>query len=521
MSAAISALSNANINQHNGKQAFRVIQCLHAAVVRLAGVAQNVTVWPATTDIVMDVGSDLTVISAENNAKLSHTADARVIRDILRGVYTAAFHDKKSKRAPPPVQSRWTDHDHEIETTIVPTGEGLEATVEYSEAVAKCWAVLATAPPQNVSNSRPSTIVSITRPSISPCSSRSCASCCLNYYPRTLFLDAVIDTLLNKHVSPPFCNMMLSHGLSVFLWELERIRLAAMNIDIIELYNSQANIWNNIIIDRFESYRDPDDKSSDDAAHKLYEPGYIDTMRQTFAHPFVPLLRRDQHNLDIPLISNILDTFCNVVLHLCYCRKWREKKSGLLCLESLIRFTPLTWILPKCTELTRAVLFVMRDVPREISASTIDYATQVLDLLIKRCTPRANEGLMDWDANRYYDNVIDTLLEDIMFPGSVVRKSVQRSLIKAAAVSGLGLHNLMAPRMAGIRKIITETNWPKTPILIQLGNIDGLSFCLRVQPPLVTMDPQVEAVLTHAARIAEKDEKELNSQVIFLVILIL
>ena len=134
--------------------------------------------------------------------------------------------------------------------------------------------------------------------------------------------------------------------------------------------------------------------------------------------------------------------------HNCYRREWYYKAGGCRGIEILCN-TPhfdTAWLLHYELDFTKALLFIIKDVPAELSPRTSDSTKRVLSDLLAKC----NSSEIGDDQSRECQrsaSLLQHLVLELSDKSASARETVQDALRQIAELKGVDLHALMqAPK---------------------------------------------------------------------------
>lgn len=200
--------------------------------------------------------------------------------------------------------------------------------------------------------------------------------------------------------------------------------------------------------------------------------------------------------------------------HYCYRREWYYKAGGCRGIEILCNTSHFDthWLLHYEMDFMKALLFIIKDVPADLSPRTNDAAKRVLSSLFTKChSPDTKEGQSDNDEVRF-NHLLQVLVMELQDRNAGARETVQDALRQLSELKGVELHALMqSPKDALLQRI-----WAKPLRTLhfhnQIGSIEALNFCFGIQPPIVDQTTELTRFLQEVVQTAEAEDDDLIPQ---------
>ena len=195
----------------------------------------------------------------------------------------------------------------------------------------------------------------------------------------------------------------------------------------------------------------------------------------------------------LPLFEYMLERFCS----LCYERAWYSKYGGCITLRNFFDRMTLRWLLTHQFVLLKAMLFVIKDLCDELSSGVIDKAKENLEIIISACATSLPEGaskdLIECQQ-KSMDEVIQELLKQLTNSNTIVREQAMYLLGVVAKTTRCTVTDVIRPH----KKILEDMVPPKKhklsqqPVNVQIGILDGNTFCISLDPQLFVIDPSIQ-----------------------------
>lgn len=255
-----------------------------------------------------------------------------------------------------------------------------------------------------------------------------------------------------------------------------------------------TNILADVLVDCFAS----DNVVVREAAEKaIYH--IRDTARAIFG--------KDEDAAKLPFFSHLVYTFC------AKCREveWFTKAGAALAIELLITKVDLgqNFLLSKQLELIKALLFVIKDTPYEVPASTRIVAENTLKFILHRtCQGLSKDTLTDEKSRLYV--LCTTFVTEISHMNPHVRKIAQEAFKIMAAETKSEVHELIMPVRDRLLQPIFNKPLRALPFLTQTGFIDAITYALNLGHDLVPLNDQLHRLMMESLALADADAEILH-----------
>lgn len=202
------------------------------------------------------------------------------------------------------------------------------------------------------------------------------------------------------------------------------------------------------------------------------------------------ILGTKERACQLPLMEYLVEKMCG----LCYERAWYAKLGGCIAIKFLFERMALKWVLEHQFPFLRALLFVMMDLTGEVSSGAVDMAKNNLERMLRVCaSPLEGENStedMKQIQNKSLHDVTHELVRQVTSPNTTVREQAMQSLHVLAKLSGKGVTEVMQPHKDVLADMIPPKKHPlrQQPANVQIGLMDGNTFCTTLEPRLFTLD---------------------------------
>ncbi|KAF2455722.1 hypothetical protein BDY21DRAFT_71272 [Lineolata rhizophorae] len=211
----------------------------------------------------------------------------------------------------------------------------------------------------------------------------------------------------------------------------------------------------------------------------------------------------------LPLFSHV----AKVLAHNCFEEEWFTKAGGTTGINIMITKLGLSdaWMVEQQLAFVRALMYVMKDMPEDVTAKVRIQARDTLEVLIRRCNKSAtNEDLKNPQSKIFH--LCGFLVYELAHMNKHVRFAAQHCFAVIAEVVGVETHELMLPVKDRLLQPIFNKPLRALPFPIQIGYIDAITFCLKVKHNLVEFDQQLTRLVMESLVLADADDESLTSK---------
>ncbi|XHF99356.1 hypothetical protein AWENTII_002862 [Aspergillus wentii] len=211
----------------------------------------------------------------------------------------------------------------------------------------------------------------------------------------------------------------------------------------------------------------------------------------------------------LPFFQHIGRVFC----HSCHSEEWFTKAGGSLGIHLFATELDLgdTWLFEKQTEFVRALMYVIKDTPADLPASTRARAQDTLDLILRRCSKNASKDDLKNEKSRLY-SLCGFFVYELSHMNKFVREASRRSFTTIAEVLGCEVHELIFPVKDRLLQSIFNKPLRALPFPTQIGFIDAITFCLSLHNNIVTFNDPLNRLMLESLALADADDESLASK---------
>lgn len=213
----------------------------------------------------------------------------------------------------------------------------------------------------------------------------------------------------------------------------------------------------------------------------------------------------------LPFFFWLSKTFC----HSCYEEEWYPKSGGTLGIRALTEDLDMdeAWMVERQHEFVRALLYVIKDMPPDLPASTRECAQATLDLVLRKCNrnvPKEEVSAVTAHHSKRF-NLCALLVCEISNPNKHVRETAQASFTTLSNLLGVDIHTLMTPVKERLLTPIFNKPLRALPFASQIGYIDAITFCLSLQPAFLEFNEEMNRLMMEALALADADDDALSN----------
>ncbi|CAL4066669.1 unnamed protein product, partial [Meganyctiphanes norvegica] len=221
---------------------------------------------------------------------------------------------------------------------------------------------------------------------------------------------------------------------------------------------------------------------------ELCKPGHLALV--LIMEAATDILGSKERACQLPLMEYLVEKMCG----LCYERAWYAKLGGCIAIKFLFERMALKWVLEHQFAFLRALLFVMMDLTGEVSSGAVDMAKNNLERMLQVCggplEGESNTEEMKQIQAKSLQDVTHELVRQVTSPNTTVREQAMQSLYVLAKLSSKNVTEVMQPHKDVLADMIPPKKHPlrQQPANVQIGLMDGNTFCTTLEPRLFTLD---------------------------------
>ena len=211
----------------------------------------------------------------------------------------------------------------------------------------------------------------------------------------------------------------------------------------------------------------------------------------------------------LPFFVHLAKVFC----HNCHEEEWYTKSGGGLGIHLLITRFGLSdgWVADRQVDFVRALIYIMKDMPQDLPAHTRMKAQETLEILLHRCNKGVSKSDLTSDKSRLY-NLCGFLIFELSHMNKHVRDAAQRSFKTVADIIGAQTYELLDPVKDRLLQPIYNKPLRALPFAIQIGYIEAITFCLRLQHGIVEFNDPLNRLLMESLALADAEDETLAAK---------
>ncbi|KAK4193060.1 hypothetical protein QBC35DRAFT_163275 [Podospora australis] len=221
----------------------------------------------------------------------------------------------------------------------------------------------------------------------------------------------------------------------------------------------------------------------------------------------------------LTFFGTLASTFC----HGCYEEEWFTKTGGTLGIKVLLSEIDLGdgWIVAKQMELIRALVYVIKDMPQDLSEKTRRSAQVALEMLLTRlttgikksdCMPPQQPPQQPTSQQSKYSRIpaiLNLFNMDLSHMNRHVRDTAKRSLELIAKAAGAEVWELLEPHRKHLLTPIFIKPLRALPFPIQIGFIEGVNYYMTLKRDFVPFDDNLNRLLMESLALADASDESL------------
>jgi transformation/transcription domain-associated protein len=211
----------------------------------------------------------------------------------------------------------------------------------------------------------------------------------------------------------------------------------------------------------------------------------------------------------LPFFQHLGRVFC----HSCHSEEWFTKAGGSLGIHLLATDLDLgdPWLFERQTEFVRALMYVIKDTPSDLPASTRIRAQETLEIILRRCNEGVSKDELKSEKSRLY-TLCGFFIYELSHMNKHVREASQKAFSILADVIGCEVHELMLPVKDRLLQSIFNKPLRALPFPIQIGFIEAITFCLSLHKNIVVFNDPLNRLMLESLALADADDESLASK---------
>lgn len=203
----------------------------------------------------------------------------------------------------------------------------------------------------------------------------------------------------------------------------------------------------------------------------------------------------------LPIFSRLMSSCC----HSCYAEEWFLKAGGILGINIVATKLNLatSWLGERQLDICRSLLYAMKDLPDDLPESTGMLARTTLRTIVRECNrdvPKDNPLSTTHDLRGF-------IVYELAHTSRHVREAAQECLEILAETAGSPVHELVAPVKGRLLTHVWTKPLRTLPFAIQIGYIEAVAYCLKLQHGILEFDEQLLRFLRESIHLAEQEDE--------------
>lgn len=222
----------------------------------------------------------------------------------------------------------------------------------------------------------------------------------------------------------------------------------------------------------------------------------------------------DSQEVALMDVRPVLNQFAGKFTALCLEDTWYAKSAGCRGIRFMAELSGLgvRWVTERIIEIVRTLLHVLKDMPYELP-EPVKEVTETLELVVRVCY---TETINVEGPSTASENVV-TALTGIFFAevsgqSAVVRKTAHRCINLLTELTETPTHELLLPHRDRMLTAIYTKPLRALPFPAQIGMVEGIRYCLSLEPPLPELNEELLRLLHEALALADAEDNQPNSR---------
>lgn len=197
-------------------------------------------------------------------------------------------------------------------------------------------------------------------------------------------------------------------------------------------------------------------------------------------------------------------------LSLCLEEAWICRSAGCGGIRVMTNISDLgvRWVNEREVDLVRMLLHVLKDMPHDLPHD----ADTVVDVL-HRVLRVGNDNTLTSDGEQLRENkilhVVGLFFAELSSPNPIVRKAAQECIALLAELSDKSIYDLLMPHRDRMLASIYTKPLRALPFPLQIGMIEGIRYCVSLNPPLPEANDELFRLLHETLALADADDMAL------------
>jgi transformation/transcription domain-associated protein len=223
---------------------------------------------------------------------------------------------------------------------------------------------------------------------------------------------------------------------------------------------------------------------------------------------FKILLGDEKFTESIPAFRILASRFCSS----CYQTEWFKKTGGcfgmsIIC--SKLNFSA-SWMLEYELEFVKALFFVLKDVPSNVTYFNLGDAKNNLELIIRKCHSVQDCEIPEEKAR--FNSLLALLISELPNANISVRETVQAVFQILADLKSFEITDLLLPVRERFLSPIYTKPLRALPFGLQIAFIDAITYCLNLRPVFLQFENDLVRLIHEALALADAEDQAFASK---------
>ncbi|KAF2663337.1 hypothetical protein BT63DRAFT_380282 [Microthyrium microscopicum] len=196
--------------------------------------------------------------------------------------------------------------------------------------------------------------------------------------------------------------------------------------------------------------------------------------------------------------------------HACHQEEWYTKMGGVLGLKSIVKDISFSdqWMNERLSEIMRALLFVLKDMSPDLTASPRLEAEAILETVIRRLAKGFKKEDLTVQNSKFYA-LNKSLVMELAHPVKYVRAMTKKLYHILSEELELSIVELIQPVREGLLLPMFNKPLRALPFGIQIGYVDAINYLMNLDQALVPHEEPLSRLILEALFLADSEDASL------------
>ena len=212
------------------------------------------------------------------------------------------------------------------------------------------------------------------------------------------------------------------------------------------------------------------------------------------------------------------DYLAKVLTHKCYEENWYTKAGGGLGIDLLITKFDFgdEWVMIRQLEFLKGLMYIIKDMPKDLPASTGHQALMTMEVLLRRCNATIGKEDLGTPTNQPAHTKLHQLcvffVPELMHSKKPVRRAARKALEVLAQVVGAEISDFIGPVKDRLLQAIYVKPIRALHFENQVGYLEAIAYCLSLNRNLVEFNKDLDRLLTEAMALSDAEDQHLTQK---------